>query len=222
MSTQRRNFFRVYVSFPVTVWAFDEEGAELDPFTAETQDLSAGGALIRSDDSLRAGQPLRLALYSSDPPLDVHTAASVVRSWKDENGRTLSALQFDPLSDADQAAVLRYCNTAQRIEIERRLAMRATVELPVTVEIAGAEMPGFTIDVSADSALISTQATAEHGDEVRLTFAGDNRTVVTGIATRCADGELNVEYAGASRTAQTAIVQLALAEERRVAHRPAG
>src|SRR5262249_50741952 len=129
---------------------------------------------------------------------------------------------FEPLPDAAQAAVLRYCNSAQRIEIERRLAMRATVELPVTVEIAGTEMPGFTIDVSADSALISTQASAEHGDEVRLTFAGDNRTVVQGRATRCSDGELNVEYPGASRTAQTAIVQLALAEERRVAHRPAG
>jgi hypothetical protein len=217
MSSQRRNFFRVYVTFPVTVWAFDGEGAELDPFTAEVQDLSAGGTLIRGDQQLRAGQAVRLALVATDPPLEVEAAASVVRSWKDENGRTLSALQFDPLPDADQSAVLRYCNTAQRVEIERRLAMRATVELPVMIEIAGTQVHGYTIDLSADSALISTQATAAPGAQVRVTFAGDERTAVDATVTHVAEGRLGVEYPNARRVSQTAIVQVALAEERRIA-----
>ena len=114
-----------------------DDDAPREPFIAETQDISGGGALVRTEHELDASQRVRVEMESDDPPLSIETTAMVVRTWEDERGRTLAALQFEKLSDAGQSALVRYCNAAERMVIERRMAVRTTVELPVTIELAG-------------------------------------------------------------------------------------
>jgi hypothetical protein len=191
-----------------------------EPFTAETQDISAGGALIRCDTQLDSGQRVLVGMESDDPPLSLQTTAVVLRAWEDERGRTLGALQFARLSDANQSALVRYCNAAERIVIERRMAVRTTVELPVTVESAGTQFAGYTIEVGADSALINSRAAVTAGDQVRLTLTGDTLIRLDADVTRVGNGEFAVTYPDASRQVQAAIVRAVLAEERRNANRP--
>ena len=187
---------------------------------AETQDLSAGGALIRSDQRLDAGQCVHVEMASDDSPLSLQATARVVRSWDDERGRVLAALQFESLSEANQSALVRYCNAAERIVIERRMAVRTTVELPVTVELGGTQFAGYTIEVGADSAVINSRALVSAGDVVRIRFTGDTPIRVDADVTRVGNGEFAVTYPDASRQMQAAIVREVLAEERRIANRP--
>ena len=44
-----------------------------EPFTAETQDISAGGALLRGDQQLESGQRVLVEMESDDPPLSIET-----------------------------------------------------------------------------------------------------------------------------------------------------
>lgn len=219
MENQRRNHFRVFVTLPVTAWTVDEDGATHDAFSAETQDLSAGGALLQSDRQLEQGQAILLDLVCDEPPLDIEVNARVLRVW-DENGLVLSAVRFERLAESAQSALVRYTNAVERLTIERRLAARMTVELPVMVATADRNLVGYTVDISADSALISSSDAVALGDDVQITFAGDARTNVAARVTHVAGGEFAVSYPGASRQAQAAIVRAALAEERRIARRP--
>ena len=220
ISEQRRNFFRVFVNLPVTVCAVGDDDAPGEPFTAETQDLSAGGALLRGDHQFGAGQRVLVEMESDDPPLSMQTTARVLRTWADERGRTLAALQFERLTDANQSALIRYCNAAERIVIERRMAVRTTVELPVTVESAGTQFAGYTIEVGADSAVVNSRAAVTAGERVRMTFTGDTLIKLDADVTRVGNGEFAVTYPDASRQVQAAIVRTVLAEERRAANRP--
>jgi hypothetical protein len=197
-----------------------DDGALEEPFTAETQDLSGGGALVRGEHELDAGRRVRVEMESDDPPLSIQTTAIVLRTWEDERGRTLAALQFERLTDAVQSALVRYCNAAERMVIERRMAVRTTVELPVTVESAGTQFAGYTIEVGADSALINSRAVVTAGERVRMTFTGDTLIRLDADVSRVGNGEFAVTYPDASRQVQSAIVRAVLAEERRMANRP--
>jgi hypothetical protein len=197
-----------------------DDDAPREPFIAETQDISGGGALVRTEHELDASQRLRVEMESDDPPLSIETTAVVVRTWEDERGRTLAALQFEKLSDAGQSALVRYCNAAERMVIERRMAVRTTVELPVTIELAGTQFAGYTIEVGADSALVNSRAMVTAGDLVRLTLTGDTLIRLEAEVSRVGNGEFAVTYPDASRQVQAAIVRAVLAEERRMANRP--
>jgi c-di-GMP-binding flagellar brake protein YcgR len=218
MSEQRRNFFRVFVSLPVTVWRLDDGSAD-EPFTAETQDLSAGGALLRSREPLEEGSMLRLGLVSDEPELDVEVTATVLRVWEDEHGRTLSAMKFGPVTEPVESSILRYCNAAERLFMERRLAVRMTVELPVRIEIGERRVDGFTVEVSSDSALIIAPAAVAVGDQVEITLGGDAQTRVSAEVDSVREGEFVVSYPDAARKTQAAIVRAVFTEERRLAHR---
>lgn len=125
---QRRDAVRVPVSIVVRASIDDEEGDEPVPVAAVTENLSAGGALLRMSDPVTAGAELTITIQppgSDDPPMGL--PARVVRCDR-EPGQPRPwrvALAFDNPTRAQQESLVRYIFRLQREWRARETGMRS-------------------------------------------------------------------------------------------------
>jgi c-di-GMP-binding flagellar brake protein YcgR len=112
---QRREFVRVDVNIPVSVWLKDGWPMEFD-----AMNLSGSGILL-APPSGKAKQltigmflSLKIPLYDEKPAIEVR--GSVVR----EAGRGAMGVRFDHISEADQERLVRYVARQER-EQRRRM-----------------------------------------------------------------------------------------------------
>jgi hypothetical protein len=73
----------------------------------ETENISAGGALIAKERAARVGEQVAVEIVSSDPPVVVRRLAKVVRDCgKDGDGRVREAFAFEGGSAQARAQLL--------------------------------------------------------------------------------------------------------------------
>jgi c-di-GMP-binding flagellar brake protein YcgR len=114
---QRREAVRVPVSFIVRASLGDDDAEQPVSVAAVTENLSAGGALLRMAEALDAGTPLTITLQppgSDGSPMDL--PARVVRSDREPGHERpwRVALAFDNPTRAQQESIVRYIFRLQR------------------------------------------------------------------------------------------------------------
>lgn len=125
---QRREAVRVPVSIIVRASIGEEEVDEPVSIAAITENLSAGGALLRMAEAVDAGTPLTVTIQtpgSTDPPMEL--VARVVRSDREPGHERpwRVALAFDHPTRAQQDSLVRYIFRLQREWRARETGMRS-------------------------------------------------------------------------------------------------
>jgi hypothetical protein len=125
---QRREAVRVPVSIVVRASIEDEQADEPVSVAAITENLSAGGALLRMADAVEAGTQLTVTIQppgSDEPPMDL--PARVVRSDRETGNERpwRVALAFDHSTRAEHEALVRYVFRIQREWRGRETGMRS-------------------------------------------------------------------------------------------------
>jgi hypothetical protein len=124
---ERRQFLRVEADLGATCSTVDEEGRRGTPFPARTVDLSAGGALLASDQTVRRGERLWIELTFARPRFLVFCEAEVVRH---RDSRSF-AVQFLELDEYTQQRVVRWVYAEDRRLFDRH----AQARIPVTIRV---------------------------------------------------------------------------------------
>lgn len=110
---QRRKFVRV--AFPV------DTAVHLDntrPFTAVTEDISAGGIAVTLPEGTEADSGDEGKVYLSVPMQSgehhyFEILARIVRTHTDDKSRTVASIEFVDIPQADQQVLLRFCFECQ-------------------------------------------------------------------------------------------------------------
>ena len=116
---QQRNYVRLDVMVPVTVYVPDERGRER-PLRAVTKDLSGGGALVVLREKLLPGGKcfLLLEVPDSEP---IRTAAEIVRvdQPQSDNNVYWTAVRFLALPECDRDTIIHFIFKKQ-LELKRK------------------------------------------------------------------------------------------------------
>ena len=116
---QRRKFVRIETSVDVAIHSLN---GEFKPFTTLTEDLSAGGSLVklRKQKSISEGMVIRTIFVLPMQNGDYHymnLKSKVVRIVKRENGEGHASLQFVGVTPTETQLLLRF-------SFDRQLAMK--------------------------------------------------------------------------------------------------
>ncbi|MBM3677268.1 MAG: PilZ domain-containing protein [Actinobacteria bacterium] len=105
---------RVALGTPASCALLDPSGSSDRSLDVTLVDLSAGGALITAGEALLAGRPLRLAIRSTDPPIDLAVIGTVVRAeTRATDGAFRAGIRFT-VGDPERVALTRFVLKAAR------------------------------------------------------------------------------------------------------------
>ena len=116
---QRRKFVRIETSVDVAIYPLN---GEFKPFTSLTEDISAGGSLVklRNKQDIGQGMLIRTLFVLPMQNGDYHymnLTSKVVRIMKQENGDDYASLQFIGVTPQETQLLLRF-------SFDRQLAMK--------------------------------------------------------------------------------------------------
>lgn len=121
---QRRGAVRVPVQIVVRARSADDDAPPVS-VAAVTENLSAGGALLRMGDALEPGREMIVTLQPPGDPQPIEVPSRVVRSDRDLAGPRpwRVALAFTELGRRDEERLVRYVFRLQREERARETGM---------------------------------------------------------------------------------------------------
>jgi len=123
---QRRKFVRIETSVDVAIQPLN---GEFKPFTSLTEDISAGGSLVklRKQQDFGQGMLIRTIFVLPMQNGDYHylnLTSKVVRIMKQENGDDYASLQFIDITPQETQLLLRF-------SFDRQLAMKKKRTAPI-------------------------------------------------------------------------------------------
>jgi c-di-GMP-binding flagellar brake protein YcgR len=104
---ERRRSMRIPVELRGGWCLPDEEGLSADCRPAMIADLSARGARLNSQQQVSVGSLVTVSVFSDEPVLELHAAATVVRVTVAPGGYQTS-VQFENLSPQQTAMLTRF------------------------------------------------------------------------------------------------------------------
>lgn len=115
MGKNRRKYVRVNLGTSTALSLLDPSRISDRVLDVTLIDLSAGGAQIVATESILNGQPIRLAIRSTEPPIELNVIGRIVRAdMKAPDGTFRCAIHFSTMSDADRVTVTRFVLRAAR------------------------------------------------------------------------------------------------------------
>jgi c-di-GMP-binding flagellar brake protein YcgR len=115
MVKNKRRFIRVGLQTSTTCSLLDPSGVGNRAIDVTLVDLSAGGAALVATEPAVVGRPVRLAVHSANPEIDITVIGTVVRAdARAADGQYRFAVRFVALPDPERVALTRFVLKAAR------------------------------------------------------------------------------------------------------------
>jgi c-di-GMP-binding flagellar brake protein YcgR len=123
--SQRREYFRVNVNFPVRYWHVAKDEAQIPPSVSvvrETINLSGGGMMIRVSTPLFTGKKLGLELdLPCSPRRRIRCVGQVVRIVSRGEKDLEVGLHFVEIDPDDRESIIVFCFAEQRRQLRDKV-----------------------------------------------------------------------------------------------------